>query len=103
MNGRVRLSKAKGISRAVYVSLSLEMPAAVYTKLDKILLNFIWRKRAHYLKKDILYNLRRDGDLEVLNFETLNNTFKVKWLIKLVKEKDNIWNTFPKYIFKTKA
>jgi len=36
-----------------------------------ILFNLIWRNRSHYLRKDILRNLRKDGGLEVLTFETL--------------------------------
>lgn len=99
LNGRVLLSKAEGISRAVYLSLSMGMPASVYKKLDKILFNFIWRNRSHYLRKDILCNLRKDGGLEVLTFETLSNSFLVRWLSNLIKEAECIWNTFPKQIF----
>ncbi len=44
LNGRVLLSKAEGMSRSVYVSLSLAMPPAVCKNLDKILFNFIWRR-----------------------------------------------------------
>ena len=35
----------------------------------------------------------------MLSFETLNNTFKVKWLSYTIRENDNIWSTFPKYVF----
>lgn len=99
LNGRVLLSKAEGISRAVYLSSSMGMPASVYKKLDKILFNFIWRNRSHYLRKDILCNLRKDGGLEVLTFETLSNSFLVRWLSNLIKEAESIWNTFPKQIW----
>lgn len=37
--------------------------------------------------------------LEELTFETLNNSFKVKWLNNPLKGENNIWNTFPNYIF----
>lgn len=99
LNGRVLLSKAEGISRAVYVSLALGMPTTVFKKLDKTLFNFIWRNKCHYLKKEVLCNTRQNGGLEVLCFETVNNTFKIKWLTKLIQEEDNIWNAFPKFIF----
>ncbi len=32
----------------------------------------------------------------------LNNTFKVKSLTNLAEEENNIWNTFPKNIFRFK-
>ncbi len=99
LNGRVLLSKAEGISRSVYVSLSLEMPPAIYKKLDQTVFNFIWRNRCHYIKKQILCNPKSKGGMEVLSFEMLNNTFKVQWLANLIKERDNIWNIFPKSVF----
>lgn len=99
LNGRVLLSKAEGISRSVYTSLSLEMPNNISKKLDKILFNFIWKHKNHYLKRDILCNTKENGGLEVLSFEMLNNSFKIKWLLNLLKEKDTIWNTFPKHVF----
>lgn len=62
LNGRVLLTKAEGVSRAVYVSLTLGSPSVIYRKLDKILFNFVWRNKCHYLKKEVLCNTRqRDG------------------------------------------
>lgn len=99
LNGRVLLSKAEGISRSVYVSLALDMPSKVYKELDKLLFNFLWRNKHHYLRKEIICKQKSQGGLSVLSFETLNNTFKVNWLIKFMKEKDSIWYTIPKHVF----
>ncbi len=71
LNGRVLLSEAEGISWSVCVSLSLEMPLAVYKKLEKVLYDFIWRNKCQYLKKEILCNPRSKGGVEVLRFETV--------------------------------
>uniref|UniRef100_A0A3P9LHW9 Reverse transcriptase domain-containing protein n=1 Tax=Oryzias latipes TaxID=8090 RepID=A0A3P9LHW9_ORYLA len=101
LNGRILLSKAEGISRSVYVSLSLEMPKHICNLLNKTLFDFIWRKKCHHLRKNVLCNTRKHGGMDVLTFETLNNSFKIKWLSQLLKEEDNIWNAFPKYIFDT--
>ncbi len=87
LKGRTLLSKAEGISRCVYLSLALEMPAAVSKKPDQILFNFVWKNRCHYLKKDILCNAKRDGGLDVLTFETLNSSFKINWLINLSRQR----------------
>lgn len=97
--GRVLLSKAEGLSRSVYVSLSLDLPPKIVKDLDKILYNFIWRNKPHYLWRDILTNTQEQGGLEVLDFNTLNNTFKINWILKYVKNQNSIWNVFPKYLF----
>ncbi len=54
--GRVLLAKAEGISRSVYMSLSMDLPVNICKELDKMLFNFIWRNKAHYLKEEILCN-----------------------------------------------
>lgn len=58
LSGRALLAKAEGISRSVYVSLSLEMPPAIYRKLDQAVFNFIWKKKCHYIQKQIYVILR---------------------------------------------
>lgn len=45
IQGRVLLSKAEGISRSVYVSLSLDIPPEVTRQLDKMLFDFIWKNK----------------------------------------------------------
>lgn len=94
--GRVLLSKTEGISRSVYVSLSLNVPTNVIKQLDKIL---HLEEKTHYLRKETIKRSREQGGLEVLDFSLLNNTFKVKWLIKFLKNPDSIWYAFPSYLF----
>ncbi len=98
--GRELLSKAEGISRSVYTSLSLDVPPKIIKDLDQILYNFIWRKIIHYLKKEVICNPKEQRKLEVLDY-TLNDTFKIKWLIEFMKNKESPWNAFPNDIFKT--
>ena len=97
--GRVLLAKTEGISRSVYMSLSMDLPVNICKELDKMLFNFIWRNKAHCLKKEVLCNQRGNGGLEVLSFETMNNMFKINWLCRLVREKVNIWNAIPNDLF----
>ncbi len=97
--GRILLSKAEGISRSVYVSMSMEVPKNVVKDLDKILYDFIWKRKTHYLRKDILNNSKELGGLEVLNFTDLNEVFKIKWIIEYIKNKDTVWHIFPNFIF----
>lgn len=55
-------------------------------ELDKILYDFIWRKKPHYLKKEVICNTKEQGGLEVLDYSPLNDTFKIKWLIEVFEE-----------------
>ncbi len=69
--------------------------------MDKSLFDFIWKRKPHYLRKEILCNSKDNGGLEVLNYDTLNNVFKMNWITQYLKKKDNMWNTFPNFLFKS--
>lgn len=97
--GRVLLSKAEGLSRFVYPSLSLFVNYSTATEGNRIFLDFIWKNKSHKLKKSVLSNSKADGGLEVLDFVDTVNTFKINWLKKCLKNPDSIWYFIPNYIF----
>lgn len=38
------------------------------------------------------------GGLKVLDSHTINNTFKIKWILEFLKSPYSIWNAFPAYL-----
>ena len=98
--GRILLTKAEGISRLVYPALSLYVQDSTSKEMNKILSNFAWKNRHHYLKKDILSGPRNEGGFDLLNFFDLNNTFKIKWIKECLRASDSIWYFIPNNIFK---
>uniref|UniRef100_A0A3P9LWP5 Reverse transcriptase domain-containing protein n=1 Tax=Oryzias latipes TaxID=8090 RepID=A0A3P9LWP5_ORYLA len=99
LRGRVLLTKAEGISRLTYAALSLNVDKKVLKTIDKMLFNFIWRNKNHYIKKTVVMNTYDKGGLNFLDFCTLNNTFKINWLRHFIKNPTSIWNFIPNYIF----
>ncbi len=77
----------------------MEVPKNVVKDLEKILYDFIWKRKTHYLRKYILNNSKEFGGLEVLHFKDLNEVFKIKWIIEYIKNKDTVWHIFPNFTF----
>lgn len=73
LRGRCLLSKAEGISRLVYMASSLSLDVKNAKKKYQLLLNFLWRNRIHYIKKSVVINSLKNGELGFLDFSTLNN------------------------------
>jgi len=99
LRGRVLLTKAEGISRLTYAAMALHLNKKICKEIDKILFDFIWKNKIHYIKKTVITNLYENGGLNVLDFEKLNNTFKVNWLRQIVRNPYSIWNFIPSHIF----
>lgn len=97
--GRVLLSKAEGISRFVYPTLSIYVQQSLCKEINNTLISFIWKNRCHYLKREILAAPRGDGGLELLDYMDINHTFKTKWIKEYLKKTDSLWYFIPQNIF----
>ncbi len=62
------MSKAEGLSHFVYPSLSLFVENKVAKEMNNIFLKFVWKNKAHKLKKEVLSNSRADGGIDLLDF-----------------------------------
>lgn len=99
LKGRVLITKAEGISRLTYAALSLHLDKKMSKDIDRMLFNFIWKNRTHYIRKTVVMNKYESGGLNVLDFSTLNNTFKINWAKHFLKNPTSIWNFIPYRIF----
>lgn len=95
LRGRILLTKAEGISRLTYAALALHVSDKTLKEIDKILFDFVWKNRSHYLRKAIVMNPYEKGSLNFLDFQTLNNTFKINWIKLIFMNPNSIWNTIP--------
>uniref|UniRef100_A0A3P9L5I7 Reverse transcriptase domain-containing protein n=1 Tax=Oryzias latipes TaxID=8090 RepID=A0A3P9L5I7_ORYLA len=99
LRGRTLLSKAEGISRLTYPALALNVNTSTCKTVDKMLYKFIWKNKTHYIKDKVLLNTIDAGGLNVLDFTTLNYTFKINWIKKFLSNPDSLWNFIPNYLF----
>lgn len=98
LRGRVLITEAEGISRLIYAAMALHLDKKLCEEIDKILIDFIWKNKIHYIKKSVIMNSYENGGLNVLDFATLNNTCKVNWLKQIVKNPNSIWCFIPSHI-----
>ena len=87
LKGRVLLTKAEGISRITYAALSLHLDSKICKDIDRMLFNFIWKNRTCIVlyQKSVVMNIYESGGLNFLDFNTLNNTFKINWAKNFLK------------------
>uniref|UniRef100_A0A669DIK2 Reverse transcriptase domain-containing protein n=1 Tax=Oreochromis niloticus TaxID=8128 RepID=A0A669DIK2_ORENI len=99
IKGRVLLTKAEGLSRLTYAALSLDVNKETLGDIDRLLYNFIWKNRIHYIKRSVLSSSYQHGGVNFLDFSSLNNVFKINWIKQFFRSPTSIWNFIPNYIF----
>lgn len=62
--------------------------------------NFIWRQKAHYIKKSDIIKSYEQGGLNVIDFETINIMLKLKWLQKFLCNENSVWFAVPSAVFR---
>lgn len=66
--------------------------------IDLLLFKFLWKK-THYIKINQSSWTYENGGFNFLDFNTLNNTFKINWIKQFLKNPNSLWNFIPNYIF----
>lgn len=52
--------------------ITIKIPARLFGDIDKIILNFIWKRQWNRIAKTILKNKNKVGEITLLNFNTYN-------------------------------
>ncbi len=99
ITGRVLLSKADGLTRVIYPAMVLDVSVETCRTLDKIIVDFVWNAKTHLIKKSVMLADRAMGGFELVDFSTLNNSFKIKWIKTFLNNPTSCWNFIPNHIF----
>ena len=79
--------------------MALDVSKDQCKRIDKILFDFIWKKKIHYIKKNVMINTLCAGGFNVLDFTSLNSSFKIKWIKIFLKNPNSIWNFISAHVF----
>lgn len=91
----------ESLSRLIYPSYCLPVSDNMMKKINQNHYNFIWKNKYHYIRKNDIVKSLQDGGLNVIDFESMNGTIKLKWLQSFLKNSNGFWFSFPKMIFES--
>ena len=83
--GRICVAKSLILSKIIHVLQSLPSPPPEYLKkIEKILINFIWKGKRHEIKKETLYLEYGSGGLNMVDISKFDQSLKLTWVRKIV-------------------
>uniref|UniRef100_A0A9J8DK74 Reverse transcriptase domain-containing protein n=1 Tax=Cyprinus carpio carpio TaxID=630221 RepID=A0A9J8DK74_CYPCA len=98
--GRVLLTKAEGILRLVYPAFSLYVDQKTIKMINSLLFRFIWKNKTEYVQRKSIIRNYKEGGLNALDFNIINQTFKINWIKNCLSNNELPWFWIPNLIFK---
>ena len=102
--GKVTIIKTFGISQFVYVMKSIGIPTHVLQRVNKMLYSFIWGKdfkngrTFEKISRRSLCEEIESGGLSMIDIIEMQNTFYIKWALRLLAQKEERWTFVPRKI-----
>jgi len=99
--GRINIVKTLALSKLVFISSVTETPKNFATEVNKIVFDFIWKKKPAKIKKTTLIKRKSDGSLGMKDFVLFDKTLKLTWVKRLCSDSDAPWKYIPKSFLST--
>ena len=76
IKGRITILKAKALPLVTYMSTCLYVPKHIIETIDKVLYNFVWKKK-HHVKRTTIIASSSQGGLKMPHFNTLMRAHEI--------------------------
>ncbi len=95
INFREDSSKVEYLSTLIYPAFALAPSSGIIKTSNQKMYNFIWRHKTHYIRTSAIIKVYEEGGLNVIEFESMNILFKLKWLRMFLGKTESFWYAVP--------
>ncbi len=92
-------TESEALSRLIYLAFSLSISDSWIKDINQIQYKFIWKNKHHYIRKSDVVKPINEGGLNVMDFDVMNGTLKLRWLQAFLRNKHSAWFSFSSKIF----
>ena len=86
LGGKINVVKSLGLSKLIYNASTLLVPEAFSKQVDKVAFYFIWESKPHKIKKHMLIGDKKEGGLNMIEFDSMNKALKLRICFYLGKQ-----------------
>ena len=97
--GRVQIINSLLPSKMLYIDSMFSVPEEVIKDLNKIVYKFLWKGQDR-VARTVMINTYENGDVKVLDFETLVKSLRLAWLKRIIDDNENGWKSYLKHLLK---
>ena len=101
MIGKVLVIKVFGLSLFIYLMKSIGLTQEILQRLNRLFFTFIWKRNFkegrtfERVKRKIMCQDIEEGGLNMIDINTMQDCFLIKWCLKLIVENKEKWAALP--------
>ncbi len=89
--GKITILKTLAIPSLVFTASMLPIPDPITKDINKILFNFVWKKRDR-IKRRTLFASTKQGGLNMIDIESHFSALKAAWIPRLLADQNSNWS-----------
>ena len=100
LKGKVAVLRSIALPQLLYVTSVLYTPNWVIETVDRMMFDFLWSKKKHFVSKAVVISEIENGGIKMPHFESMVKALKCRWIKRLVDndfKRIQILKTFIKY------
>ena len=78
----------------------LTVPQSVVKTVQENLFAFLWKNRKYKIKRVVMYQTVKKGEINFVNFRTVIKALRLAWIGRLLSTSDDKWKAIPNYYFR---
>ena len=95
--GRITITKTLDSSKLLFSSACICTAAHVIDKVNRLIVNFVWRGKKPKIKSDTLIGSKDQGRLDLPEYETVSKSLQCAWVQRMQEGVGNQWMTIPSF------
>ena len=98
LKGKIAVLRSVVLPQLLYIASVLYTPDWVITKVDNMMLDFLWSNKKHHVKKDVLIKEIENGGLKMPHFYSMIKGLKCTWIKRFLNEDLNRMEILKKFV-----
>ena len=70
-----------------------------FAKIERLLFKFLWNEKNEKIKRKHLMQNYENGGIRMVNIKTQLQTYRIKWVNRLILDNDMNWKIIPTFHF----
>ena len=101
MIGKITILKALVFPNITFIASNSIISKEHLQEFKNLVYNFLWNGKTDRVKRSTISKKYNEGGLNMTDIETYIKYLRIKWILKLIENKEDNWTILPQFYLKS--